>query len=675
MTDTIHSIQEAVHQLREQIRRHDHHYYVEDNPRISDAQYDSLMQRLQDYETAHPELIAPDSPTQRVGAPLASALAPIAHQKPMLSLSNAFSSQELEAFMQRVADKVQQEVEALAFTVEPKLDGLAVNLYYENGRLVSAATRGDGAMGEDITLNMKTLRSVPLRLHGKSLPAFIEVRGEVYMPVQGFNDFNEKARVRGEKTFANPRNAAAGSLRQLNPQITAKRPLELYCYGIGAIEARYALPNSHYAQLQLLRSLGFRVSPLVKKVQGVAACLAYHRSLLKQRDALPFEIDGVVYKLDSTALQEAVGYVARAPRFACAFKFPALEQVTRLRSVDFQVGRTGSLTPVARLEPVSVAGVTVSNATLHNMDEIERKDIRIGDTVIVRRAGDVIPEVVGVVLEQRPQDTQSIRMPLRCPVCDSDVFREEGEAVARCSGGLFCQAQLKRMVWHYASRKAMNIEGLGEGIIDQLVDTAMIGDLADLYALDKIQLIALERFGKKSADNLLHAIERSKTTTLARFLFALGIREVGEASARVLADHFQSLDAIMQASQEEIIALPDIGPVVAKNIQHFFEEAHNKAVIQKLLSVNIHWETPVKLEKKTHSPFSQKTVVLTGTLANLSRDDAKTTLLSLGAKVTNSVSMKTDFVIAGSDAGSKLAKAERLGVNILNEDTFLKMLS
>ncbi len=454
------NIAEKIHQLRQEIRAHDYHYYVEDEPRIPDAEYDKLMRTLQQYEEAHPEFVTPDSPTQRVGAPLASALEPIAHRQPMLSLSNVFEEEELRAFIKRVAERAGVSETDLLFTAEPKLDGLAVNLTYEQGHLVSAATRGDGTMGEVITQNVKTIHSVPLRLYGDNIPRIIEVRGEVYMPIAGFNAFNEKALAHGEKTFANPRNAAAGSLRQLNPEITAQRPLEMYCYGIGACDEAFSLPESHYGQLQLLAHLGFRVSPLITQKKGLEGCLEYYNQMLKQRESLAFEIDGVVYKLDKIALQEKLGYVARAPRFACAHKFPALEQITVLKSVDFQVGRTGALTPVARLEPVNVAGVTVSNATLHNMDEIERKDIHLGDTVIVRRAGDVIPEVVRVLEESRAADAQPIHMPSHCPVCGAEVFREEGEAVARCSGGLFCRAQLKRMVWHFASRKAMNIDGL-----------------------------------------------------------------------------------------------------------------------------------------------------------------------------------------------------------------------
>ena len=668
------NIAEKIHQLRQEIRAHDYHYYVEDEPRIPDAEYDKLMRTLQQYEEAHPELVTPDSPTQRVGAPLASALEPIAHRQPMLSLSNVFEQEELRAFMKRVAERAGVLETDLLFTAEPKLDGLAVNLTYEQGHLIFAATRGDGMMGEVITQNVKTIRSVPLRLYGDNIPRFIEVRGEVYMPVEGFNTFNEKAREHDEKTFANPRNAAAGSLRQLNPEITAQRPLEMYCYGVGACDEAFSLPDSHYEQLQLLAHLGFRVSPLISQKKGLEGCLEYYHQMLKQRASLPFEIDGVVYKLDNIALQEKLGYVARAPRFACAHKFPALEQITVLKSVDFQVGRTGALTPVARLEPVNVAGVTVSNATLHNMDEIERKDIHLGDTVIVRRAGDVIPEVVRVLEERRPANAQPIHMPSHCPVCGAEVFREEGEAVARCSGGLFCRAQLKRMVWHFASRKAMNIDGLGEGIIEQLVEQHLIDDVADLYQLKKDTLIKLERFGGKSADNLLQALEKSKDTTFSRFLYALGIREVGEVGARVLAEHFSTLERLIQTNEEELMALPDIGPVMAHNVLHFFAQSYNREVIKKLLDSGVHWPKPEKQVVPKDSPFSGKTVVLTGTLAAMSREDAKKLLQGLGAKVTGSVSAKTDFVIAGIEAGSKLEKAEKLGVTVLDEDTFKDMM-
>ncbi|MCC5791802.1 MAG: NAD-dependent DNA ligase LigA [Legionellaceae bacterium] len=668
-------LSEKVQALRQKIRSYDYDYYVQDDPKVPDAVYDKLMRELEALEAQHPELISPESPTQRVGAALASALEPIAHRRPMLSLANVFDEAELQAFITRTATRLAMAPDSLDFVAEPKLDGLAVNLLYEQGILVSAATRGDGQQGEVITANVKTIRSVPLRLYDEKPPAYLEVRGEVFMPLAGFHAFNERARAQGEKSFANPRNAAAGSLRQLNPAITALRPLRMFCYGIGACDAAYPLPESHFEQLAWLKCLGFQVSPLVKKLRGLAACLAYHDELLQQREQLAFEIDGVVYKVDSIALQERLGYVARAPRFACAHKFPALEQMTSLLAVDFQVGRTGALTPVARLSPVNVAGVTVSNATLHNMDEIERKDIRIGDWVIVRRAGDVIPEVVAVVLEQRPPQTQPIQLPQRCPVCDAEVFREEGEAVARCMGGLFCQAQLKRMIWHFASRKAMAIDGLGSGIIEQLVDHKLVQNLADLYHLQKTDLLTLERFGEKSAQNLLTALEKSKATDFSRFIYALGIREVGEVSARVLAENFHSIAALAAASQDQLTALPDIGPVVARHVQHFFAQSHNQEVIEQLLAAGLHWPEPQVPANRADNILNGKTVVLTGTLRHMSREEAKDALRALGAKVTGSVSAKTDYLIAGADAGSKLAKAEKLGVTLLDEEDLLRLMT
>ncbi|MBA3535461.1 MAG: NAD-dependent DNA ligase LigA [Tatlockia sp.] len=659
--------------LRERIRLYDHHYYVLDDPLVPDIEYDRCFRELQALEVQFPQYLSPDSPTQRVGTGPAATFEPIEHKQPMLSLGNVFDEEELQAFFKRVADKLDCDKETLLFTCEPKLDGLAVNLTYEHGRLSYAATRGDGAIGENITANIKTISAVPLKLRSDNPPALIEIRGEVYMPKAGFEEYNEKARAKDEKTFANPRNAAAGSLRQLNPAITASRPLAIYCYGIGACEG-LQLPESHFQQLELLRVFGFRVSSEIEGAQGFAACLSYYEGMLKRRQALPYEIDGVVYKLDNTALQKRLGFVARAPRFACAHKFPASEEMTLLQAVDFQVGRTGALTPVARLKPVSVAGVTVSNATLHNMDEIQRKDIRIGDCVIIRRAGDVIPEVVSVVLEKRPADTQAIHLPGHCPVCGADVIREEGEAVARCTGGLFCSAQLKRMMWHFASRRALAIDGLGGGLIDLLVDYNLVKDVSGLYNLNLETLISLPRVGKKSAENLLSAIEDSKKTTFARFLYALGIREVGEVSARVLAREFAHIDSLKASSVEQLMTLKDIGPVVAYHIAYFFAQSHNIEVINKLLVFGIHWPQEQVKVLDAHHPFYDKTLVLTGTLASMGRDDAKARLLAIGAKVTGSVSAKTDYVVAGSEAGSKLDKATDLGVRVLTEDEFLALL-
>lgn len=659
--------------LRERIRLYDYHYYVLDEPLVPDAEYDRCFKELQRLEAEYPEYITVDSPTQRVGGSPSGAFEPVAHKQPMLSLTNVFSIEELQAFIKRVADKLNCDEETLVFTCEPKLDGLAVNLTYESGVLVHAATRGDGVIGENITNNIKTIPAVPLKLLTDEPPDLIEIRGEVYMPKEGFEAYNAKARARGEKTFANPRNAAAGSLRQLNPTITAARPLAIYYYGIGACE-NFKLPDSHYAQLKLLQHLGFRVSAETKTAIGIKGCLAFYEVLQKRRAILPYEIDGVVYKIDSITLQQQLGYVARAPRFACAHKFPASEEMTVIKAVDFQVGRTGALTPVARLQPVSVAGVTVSNATLHNMDEINRKDIRIGDTVVVRRAGDVIPEVVSVVLEKRPQDTQTIHLPAHCPVCGADVIREEGEAVARCTGGLFCSAQLKRMLWHFASRRAMSIDGLGSVIIDQLVEQGLVENVADLYKQDLDKIANLPRMGHKSAENLLAAIEQSKKTTFPRFLYALGIREIGEVSARVLASEFPDIESLKAASAEELMALKDIGPVGAYHIVHFFAQPHNCEVIDKLLAYGVHWTKEERKQFDEKHPFHGKIMVLTGTLASMGREDAKARLLAVGAKVTGSVSAKTDFVVAGSEAGSKLDKANELGVRVLNEEEFLALL-
>lgn len=662
-----------INNLREKIRLYDHHYYALDEPVVPDIEYDRCFRELQTLELEHPQYLSPDSPTQRVGGIAATTFEPIVHRQPMLSLGNVFSDEELQAFVKRVADKLDCNEDSLAFSCEPKLDGLAVNLLYESGILTHAATRGDGAVGEDITNNVKTIPAVPLRLMTATPPAFIEVRGEVYMPKAGFEAYNEKARARGEKTFANPRNAAAGSLRQLNSAITAHRPLAIYCYGIGAYE-NFELPDSHFQQLELLRRLGFRVAPEAERVIGVEGCRRYYEALYHRRILLPYEIDGVVYKIDSVSLQKRLGYLARAPRFACAHKFPASEEMTEILAVDFQVGRTGALTPVARLRPVIVAGVTVSNATLHNMGEISRKDIRLGDTVVVRRAGDVIPEVVSVVLEKRPPVTQAIHLPAQCPVCGADVVRELDEAVARCTGGLFCSAQLKRMLWHFASRRAMAIDGLGSMLIEQLVDRKMVRDVADLYCQNLEQLAELPRMGKKSADNLLAAIEQSKKTSFARFLYALGIREIGEVSARVLAAEFPDIAALKAATTEQLLSLRDIGPVGAYHVVNFFAQEHNCEVIDKLVACGVHWQEEVLVRLNEQHPFYGKVMVLTGTLISMGREEAKAKLQAAGAKVTGSVSSKTDYVVAGSDAGSKLDKAIELAVPVLAEDEFLALL-
>jgi DNA ligase (NAD+) len=664
------SVEKRIRQLRDEIDHHNYCYYVLDAPEIPDAEYDRLLRELQSLEAEHPELVTPDSPTQRVGAAPVSAFGEVRHAIPMLSLDNAFSDEEVTDFNRRVCERL--EVDKVEYVAEPKLDGLAISLRYEAGSLVQAATRGDGITGEDVTHNARTIHAIPLRLLGKHCPPLLEVRGEVYMPKAGFEALNARAREKGEKEFANPRNAAAGSLRQLDPRITAERPLAFYAYGVG--ETQGVEPGeTHLAMLESLRRWGLPVSSEVKRVKGVEGALTYYRKMGERRNRLPYEIDGVVYKVNRLDQREILGFVARAPRWAVAHKFPAQEELTRLLDIEVQVGRTGAITPVARLEPVFVGGVTVSNATLHNEDEIRRKDVRIGDTVIVRRAGDVIPEVVSVVESKRPKKARKFHMPVNCPVCGSDVIRAEGEAVARCSGGLFCAAQRKEAIKHFASRRAMDIEGLGDKLVDQLVDDELIHDVADLYSLSHEQIAGLERMGEKSAANLIDALEKSKRTTLPRFLFALGIREVGEATALTLTKHFTILEAIKAASEEELQQVPDVGPVVAAHIHAFFRQSHNIEVIDKLLKAGVKW--PV-IEKREDSfqPLAGQTIVLTGTLSSMAREEAKERLQALGAKVAGSVSKKTALVVAGVDAGSKLAKARELQINVIDEAKFLALL-
>jgi DNA ligase (NAD+) len=661
---------QRIEQLREQINHHNYLYYVLDAPEIPDSEYDRLLRELQQLEAQLPQLISPDSPTQRVGAAPVKAFGTVRHKVPMLSLDNAFDEGEVGGFDRRVRERL--GVDEVEYVVEPKLDGLAISIRYEHGLLVQAATRGDGVTGEDVTHNVRTIPTVPLKLMGKGWPEVLEVRGEVYMPKAGFEAFNERARSKGEKEFVNPRNAAAGSLRQLDPRITAERPLALYCYGVGEV-AGAVLPGDHFAILEQLKQWGFCINPEIKVVKGVAGLLEYFAMIGAKRSELPYEIDGVVYKVNALAQREILGFVARAPRWAVAHKFPAQEEMTTVLDIEVQVGRTGAITPVARLEPVFVGGVTVSNATLHNADEVQRKDVRVGDSVIVRRAGDVIPEVVSVVLSKRPAHAKPFVMPERCPVCDSDVIKPEGEAVARCSGGLYCAAQRKEAIKHFASRRAMDIEGLGDKLIEQLVDSDLIHDPADLYALTQGQLAALERMGDKSAANIIAALAQSKETTLARFLFALGIREVGEATAQTLAYEFGNLAAIEQASEGQLQQAPDVGPVVAAHIHAFFRQSHNLDVINKLKAAGIHW-ADVERPAVAAQPLAGQTVVLTGTLEGLSRDQAKERLQALGAKVAGSVSKKTSFVVAGAEAGSKLVKAEELGIEVLDEAALLALL-
>lgn len=659
-----------IQELREQIRHHNYRYYVLDDPEIPDAEYDRLLRELQRLEAEHPEFITEDSPTQRVGAEPLKAFGEVRHEVPMLSLDNAFSDEELGDFDRRIHDRLKTD-EPIDYTAEPKLDGLAVSLLYEDGVLVRGATRGDGTTGENITQNVRTIESVPLKLIGKGYPKRLEVRGEVILSHAGFRKLNQLAAQAGHKAFANPRNAAAGSLRQLDPKITAQRPLEFYCYGVGLVEGG-RLPDTHYERLEKLRGWGVRVTRDVECVHGLKACVAYYQRMERQRDRLPFDIDGVVFKVNRIDLQEQLGYVSRAPRWAIARKFPAQEEITVVENIELQVGRTGAITPVARLKPVFVGGVTVTSATLHNFDEVERKDVRKGDTVIVRRAGDVIPEVVSVIRNRRPRGARRIRVPEKCPVCGSDVERIEGEAVVRCTGGLYCAAQRKQAIRHFASRKAMDIEGLGDRLVEQLVDEQLVNDVADLYSLKQETLAGLERMGEKSAANLIDALEKSKNTTLERFLYALGIREVGEATARSLAHAFGDLDRIMQADTAALEAVPDIGPVVAQHIVHFFEQKHNREVIDKLLKAGIHWPAVKSAGKQ---PLAGNTYVLTGTLSTMSRDEASARLMALGARVTGSVSKNTTAVFAGEKAGSKLARAERLGVPVLSEDELIKLIS
>ena len=666
------SLQQQIDTLRQDLRRYEYEYHVLDNPTIPDAEYDRLFHHLKALEAAHPELITADSPTQRVGAKPLSGFAQIRHEIPMLSLDNAFSDEEFYAFVKRIEDRLIRLPDPLTFCCEPKLDGLAVSILYVNGVLTQAATRGDGTTGEDITANIRTIRNIPLQLLMDNPPARLEVRGEVFMPHEGFARLNQHALEKGEKTFANPRNAAAGSLRQLDPKITSKRPLVLNAYGIGIAEG-IDLPNTHYDRLQWLKSIGIPVNPEIRLCNGTDEVLDFYRDIQNKRSSLGYDIDGTVLKINDIALQEKLGFISKAPRWAIAYKFPAQEELTRLNDVEFQVGRTGAITPVAKLEPVFVAGVTVSNATLHNGDEIERLDIAIGDTVVIRRAGDVIPQIIGVLHDRRPADARPIIFPKTCPVCDSAIVRIEGEAVARCTGGLFCAAQRKEALKHFVSRKAMDIDGVGGKLIEQLVERELVHTPADLFKLDLTTLTRLERMGTKSAENALASLEKAKNTTLARFIFALGIREVGEATALNLANHFKTLEALQNADLEALQQVPDVGEVVANRILAFWHEPHNVAVVNDLIAQGVHWET-VETKEITENRFKGKTVVLTGTLTQMGRNEAKALLQDMGAKVSGSVSAKTDFVIAGDAAGSKLTKAQELGVTVLTEEEFLAQI-
>jgi DNA ligase (NAD+) len=643
-----------------------------DDPEVPDAEYDGLMLELRALESEFPALADPHSPTMRVGAAPVSAFGAVKHQVPMLSLDNAFSEQEVRDFDRRVRERLGQSG-AVRYAAEPKLDGLAVSALYDNGTFVRGATRGDGETGEDITQNLRTIKALPLKLRDAKAPRVLEVRGEVFMPLAGFKRFNEEAAARGEKTLVNPRNAAAGSLRQLDPRLTAARPLDMFVYGVGVIDGGELAP-SHSETLKELRRLGFKICPQSKVVESIEGCLEYYEAMGKARSSLPYQIDGVVYKVDQVKLQRKLGFISRAPRWAIAHKFPAEEALSVVRGIEFQVGRTGALTPVAKLEPTFVGGVTVSNATLHNMDELTRKDVRVGDTVVIRRAGDVIPEVARVLPERRVAGTQLVALPSTCPVCGSPVVREADQAVARCSGGRRCAAQRKGEIQHFASRRAMDIQGLGDKLVDQLVDGDWVKTPADLFSLQADRLATLERMGEKSAQKVQSAIQAAKQTTMPRFLYALGIRDVGEATAAALALYFPDLSALRRAGEEEIQRVPDVGPVVAKQVAAYFQNADNAAVVDRLLAAGIAWPAPATGRAKGSGALHDKTFVLTGSLESLTRDEATDAILQRGGKVSGSVSKKTDYVVAGAEAGSKLKKAEKLGLQILDEAALLKLL-
>ncbi len=669
-------IEARIKELRRLIQIHNYRYYILDDPELSDAAYDHLMRELQLLEAQYPELITENSPTQRVGTAALSAFASVQHEMPMLSLSNAFSEMELQAFDQRLHDRLElDEASEIEYIAEPKLDGLAVSLLYQQGQLVQAATRGDGTTGENVTQNIRTIASIPLLLLGKDYPDVLEVRGEVVMPKAGFDAFNAQARAADQRTFVNPRNAAAGSLRQLDARVTAKRPLDMYCYAVGKVEGD-AIAATQSETLSKLRAWGLPINPKTKVVQGLHACLNYYQRISQQREKLPYDIDGIVYKVNYLAAQQQLGYVSRAPRWAIAHKFPAQEEMSRILSVDFQVGRTGAITPVARLEPTFVGGVTVSNATLHNMDEVERKDIHIGDTVIIRRAGDVIPEVVRVIIADRLANAEKINIPATCPICDAEILRREGEAIARCSGGLNCSAQVKQAIKHFASRKAMDIVGLGDKLVELLFDHDLVSNIADLYRLNADDVAALPRMGEKSTINVLNAIETSKKTQLHRFIYALGIREVGEATAKSLAQRFTNLDDLIETTPEILQEIDDIGPIVAQRVYQFFQQASSQESIRELIAQGIHWSIieANTIQKNEELPLANHRYVLTGKLSQFTRAEAKSQLEKLGAKVSSSLSKKTTALIAGEKAGSKLKKAQALNLTVLDEAALYTLL-
>jgi DNA ligase (NAD+) len=657
-------------ELRDLLDRYSYRYYALDDPEVPDAEYDRLTLELRGIESRYPELITPDSPTQRVGAPPVAAFGAVRHRVPMLSLDNAFSEEEVRDFDRRIRERVTQ-AKPTRYEAEPKLDGLAISALYENGAFVRGATRGDGETGEDITPNLRTIAALPLKLRGADAPRVLEVRGEVFMPLAGFERFNKEAAARGEKSFVNPRNAAAGSLRQLDPRMTAARPLDMFIYGIGYVEGGN-VPLQQGEMLKALQRWGFKICPQSRVVESIEECLRYYREIGAARATLAYQIDGVVYKVDDVELQRQLGFVSRAPRWAIAHKFPAEEALTMVRDIVFQVGRTGALTPVARLEPVFVGGVTVSNATLHNVDEMTRKDVRPGDTVVIRRAGDVIPEVVRVLTDRRLAGAELIPLPKSCPVCGSPVVRESDQAVARCTGGRTCPAQRKEEIKHFASRRALDIQGLGDKLIEQLVDRDWVRTPADLFELQAMQLATLERMGEKSAQKLHGAIAATRKTTLPRFLYALGIRDVGESTALALAQHFRDIAALRGASAEEIQRVPDVGPVVARNICAYFSDPENRRLVNRLLESGITWPAPSRPLRE--GGFAGKTFVLTGTLAALTREAAEEAIVQRGGKASGGVSKKTDYLVAGEDAGSKLRKAQELGIKVLDEAEFLKLL-
>lgn len=666
-------IKRQISGLCQQLSDYNHQYYVLDEPTVPDAHYDRLMRELQTLEQSYPEFIQLDSPSQKVGGEALKSFSQVEHQIPMLSLDNVFSEQEWQAFVKRITDKLANH-QAIKFCAEPKLDGLAVSLRYENGVLVQAATRGDGKVGENITENVRTIGCIPLKLRGENYPSELEVRGEVFMPKASFDALNAKAIQQSEKTFANPRNAAAGSLRQLDSKITAKRNLAFYSYGLGFVNDQAWLADSHYQRLMQVKRLGIPVCPEIKLLADQNECEEFYQDILNRREQLSYEIDGTVLKVDNIAAQEVLGFVARAPRWATAYKFPAQEEMTLLQDVEFQVGRTGAITPVARLKPVFVGGVTVSNATLHNQDEINRLDLKIKDTVIIRRAGDVIPQVVSVVLNKRPDDATNITFPIECPVCGSAVKRNEGEAVLRCTGGLFCEAQRKEAIKHFSSRKALDIDGLGDKLVEQLVDEKLIKTPADLFTLNETILTTLDRMGLKSAQNIVKSLEQSKRTTLPRFIYSLGIREVGETTANNLAVHFLSMTALKSASLDTLQKVSDVGEVVANNIVNFFNAEHNNEVVEQLIKAGVNWPD-IEVKDDEQMPLKDLVFVLTGTLSQMGRSQAKNTLQSLGAKVSGSVSAKTDYLVAGEKAGSKLTKANDLNVKVLSEDEMMALFA